>query len=116
MRCRACQKVIVTESENTEDVVEENEGNEAFKCCHKKVTSEHFTNLIPNASTELLDLLLCLANNCAVKDPRGQRWSKKVISVCLDLYTRSPQAYKSNKTVTYLYYHLQVLYFFTITT
>jgi hypothetical protein len=34
------------------------------------------------------------ANN-AGSDPRGRRWPKDIISICLQLYNRSPLAYNS---------------------
>ena len=60
----------------------------------RKVTAGDITKLIPNATKDMVTLLLSQANN-AGSDPRGRRWPKDIISICLQLYNRSPLGYNS---------------------
>jgi hypothetical protein len=52
----------------------------------RKVTAGDITKLIPNATKDMVTLLLSQANN-AGSDPRGRRWPKDIISIvtCSDL-------------------------------
>ena len=55
---------------------------------------ETFRELIPGASETMLELLNDQSKN-SYCDPRGRRWSKSVISTCLQLYSRSPHRYEA---------------------
>eukprot|EP00918_Siedleckia_nematoides_P068217 GHVU01148504.1.p2 GENE.GHVU01148504.1~~GHVU01148504.1.p2 ORF type:complete len:139 (-),score=12.84 GHVU01148504.1:315-731(-) len=50
-------------------------------------------NKLPNAPQDWKILLQSQVKNCSVS-LHGRRWDPKIISVCLSLWTRSPQAYK----------------------
>jgi hypothetical protein len=50
----------------------------------RKVTAGDITKLIHNATKDMVKLLLSQANN-AGSDPRGRRWPKDIISICLQL-------------------------------
>lgn len=50
-------------------------------------------NKLPNAPQDLKILLQSQVKNCSVS-LHGRRWDSKIISVCLSLWTRSPQAYE----------------------
>ena len=51
-------------------------------------------NVFPKASEDLKDMLSMQVKNCSVPNNRCHRWSKKVISTCLSLWSRSPKAYQ----------------------
>ena len=91
--CRVCQKMnsMKTAKENTipEEVDENNNCSKP-----KKVTAEDFKHLIPCATSDMIKLLLSQAEN-AGRNPRGRRWTRDIISVCLQLYNRSPLGYAS---------------------
>ncbi|XP_070184988.1 uncharacterized protein [Littorina saxatilis] len=50
--------------------------------------------LFPDASSATLDLLLAQINNTAVQQKTNRRWPKSVVTMCLTMWTRSPQAYR----------------------
>lgn len=55
-------------------------------------TKDKIKSMIPGASDEMMKLLLGQAQNTN-RDPRGRRWSADILNVCLQWYSRSPQAY-----------------------
>lgn len=59
----------------------------------RKVTADDITKLISNSTKDMVTLL-SEANNSG-RDPRGIRWPKYIISICLQLYNRSPLGYNS---------------------
>jgi hypothetical protein len=62
--------------------------------CDSKDFEDIMRTLIPNASDEFIQLVQLQRKILATPDPRGYRWSRDMIRLCLTLYTRSPQAYK----------------------
>ena len=48
---------------------------------------------LPEASGEMLDLLVNQKQNME-RDPKGRRWDKKTISLCLSLWCRSRKNYQ----------------------
>ena len=91
--CRMCLKMTISnipkddrkDKDNLEDNVKTSQ----------RPTADDFRKLIPNASPEMIEFLLSQAINSSVNDLRGRRWSRKIISTCLELYTISPNGYKS---------------------
>lgn len=79
--CRTCQKMTLggVSKEKTQTNLDPKT---------RKVTAGDITKLIPNATKDMVTLLLSQANN-AGSDPRGRRWPKDIISICLQLYNRS---------------------------
>lgn len=87
--CRLCQKMTFRYEEKIKP------SDEKENAQHSDLTSE-FRRLIPQASDSMIELLKSQAINVP-RDPKGRRWSRSLISVCLQLFTRSPQGYMSLK-------------------
>jgi len=51
--------------------------------------------LVPNGSSEMVDLLLSQIKNTANRDKRQNKWQKSVIQTCLTLWSRSPKSYET---------------------
>jgi hypothetical protein len=73
--CRTCQKMTLggVSKEKTQTNLDPKT---------RKVTAGDITKLIHNAAKDMVTLLLSQANN-AGSDPRGRRWPKYIISICL---------------------------------
>ena len=87
--CRTCQKMTLGTKIGA---VSKEKRNLDPKT--RKVTAGDITKLIPNATKDMVALLLSQANNVG-GDPRGRPWPKDIISICLQLYNRSPLGYNS---------------------
>ena len=60
----------------------------------KTISRSDLKTLIPDITDEMMELFLSQSDNIAC-DPRGRRWSQKIITACLQWYCRSPQAYQA---------------------
>ena len=85
--CTTCQKMTLNKKKTTTSEKENSTPN------IKSLTKEDFKKLIPNASEEMLELLVSQGNNAA-KSPNQRRFSREMITTCLQIYTRSPHVYK----------------------
>lgn len=104
--CRNCQKMTCVQKTSTVEKTteptpefrnEEKSGKEtanANTSAKQNVSKEDFKKLIPGATDPMLELLMSQAQNIGRKAP-GRRWSSSMVSVCLQLYSRSPNAYKT---------------------
>jgi hypothetical protein len=63
---------------------------------------EKLRELIPNASNEFYVLVTNQKEVLAKSDPRGNRWSKELIGLCLTLYIRSPASYSELASSNFL--------------
>ena len=59
--------------------------------------TELLERLLPGASPESKRLLLDQRSALMAADPRGRRWSRQVIALCLNMYVRSPKSYDDLK-------------------
>ncbi|MES9883829.1 MAG: hypothetical protein ABW185_23505 [Sedimenticola sp.] len=84
--CLMCQRMTFTSSESSS--IKAGETSEKSN----NVTKQDFRKLIPGATDEMLDLLMDQAKNTN-RSPTGRRWSRRMITTCLQLYTRSPHGY-----------------------
>lgn len=57
----------------------------------QSITEVDIKKLLPSASESMITLLLSQVKNLG-RNPKGRRWPNKIISVCLDLYNRSPKS------------------------
>ena len=74
------------EEKDTDDkIILENGNNDDMKAILEKV--------LPEASDEMLDLLVNQKQNLE-RNPKGRRWDKKTISLCLSLWCRSRKNYQ----------------------
>ncbi|XP_053381363.1 uncharacterized protein LOC128549115 [Mercenaria mercenaria] len=79
--CKICQKMTIVKNKNSD---KENA---------TEINREFLLDKIPSASNEMIELLLSQVQNVG-KHPKGRRWSRAIINVCLQLYTRSPVGYR----------------------
>lgn len=96
--CRYCQQMTFGQNNTIIDKTTSEQGSqeEPAPCDNqtKKASKEDFKKIIPDASESMLELLMSQAVNTGRKST-GRRWSSNMISVCLQLYSRSPNAYKT---------------------
>jgi len=90
--CRICQKMTLGHNTKEKEPIPVTE-TKTEKETKTDLTRE-FKKLIPDASENMLELLISQATNVG-RDPRGRRWSKSIISLCLQLFTRSPKSYST---------------------
>ena len=88
--CRPCQLMTIKTTAQTPKI----ETEKTFK--------EKLQELIPHASPEFYTILENQKEVLAKSDPRGNRWSKEIISLCLTLYTRSPASYAELSSSNFL--------------
>ncbi|KAL4217005.1 hypothetical protein ACF0H5_023461 [Mactra antiquata] len=95
--CKSCRCMTfscpTTKKENYNSESGKSEENENL---------DKIKNLLKNANPELVNLFLEQSKNIARK-PNARRWSESFISLCLQLYNRSPHAYEillSSKILT----------------
>jgi hypothetical protein len=83
--CRTCQKMTFSQSDNKENQPEPHApGPESL--------IKQVRNLFPGADENMIELLVEQAKNVG-RHPKGRRWSKKFIGVCMQMYNRSPHCY-----------------------
>ena len=85
--CRVCQKMTFYYNKSNKE--KENQPHQVAK---EKSTAERLKELFPNAPSAMITMLLEQTKNVN-RHPRGRRWSKDFISVCLQLFNRSPKCY-----------------------
>ncbi|PIK42459.1 hypothetical protein BSL78_20688 [Apostichopus japonicus] len=64
--------------------------------------SKILESYFPNASPEMKVLLKSQHGALKTKSPNGRKWDKEIISLCLSLWLRNPQAYQDLKDSNYL--------------
>lgn len=104
--CRKCQKMTFGQPKNElskENVTSKAKEDKDMKTGTKaaETTKEDIKRLFPNANEEMIEILLSQAKNIS-RDPKGRRWSKGIIAVCLQWYCRSPQSYQAFRDSKYL--------------
>lgn len=82
--CRVCQQQYYQDNK-------ENAENE------EESTTAVLKKLFPGAPSQMIAILAEQAKNVG-RSPNGRRWSKDVISICLQLYNRSPKCYELLKS------------------
>jgi hypothetical protein len=95
--CRKCQKMTFgqAKSETNKENIKSTESERAIpKDKAKTVTKDDIKNLIPNATDEMLELLLSQVQNTS-RNPQGRRWSQAILNVALQWYCRSPHSYEA---------------------
>ena len=91
--CHICKHMTFQDKTNNKENQNADSKASSYTCkLSDNNLKEEFRKLIPNASNNMLELLICHSKNDA-RDPRGRRWSKEIINSCLQLYTRSPSGY-----------------------
>lgn len=80
--CKMCQKMTIKGKQKNRPI------NENQITMNRDLLAKR----IPCASETMIELLLSQFENVG-KHPKGRRWSKQIVNVCLQLYTRSPVGY-----------------------
>ncbi|XP_052258149.1 uncharacterized protein LOC127862916 [Dreissena polymorpha] len=83
--CRICQKMTISKSDN-----KENEPVQNIPVAEPLINQVR--SLFPQADENMIELLVEQAKNVG-RDPKGRRWSKKFVGVCLQMYNKSPNCY-----------------------
>ena len=88
--CRSCQQMNLTLKQVPE--VQSHVPPEVHSDASRDI-SGNLTKIFPHASPEFVELLLLQHNIQETAKPTGYRWTSEIISLCLTIFTRSPQAY-----------------------
>ena len=92
--CRKCQKDL-SKLEQMDDIDDCEEI--VLTKSDDKDMSELLKSVYPNAPENMKVLLEAQHKALTVTNPKGMRWDRKVIRICLDLWMRSRKSYKALK-------------------
>lgn len=97
--CIKCQKMTMNHpgKENIpycEPESSQPQSTDAQPLKKRQLSKDDFKALIPDITEEMAELFQSQAENIS-RDPRGRRWSQKIISSCLQWYCKSPHAYEA---------------------
>lgn len=109
--CRTCQKKITINKElqsicdeSLDDEVNEDNDGDSIPLSKKdqKDRTEIFESVFPGASTEMKTLLQSQAQALKCKNRKSIRWDKKILSLCLSMWIRSPANYQQLREINFL--------------